>query len=127
MAARYKDQQARTIWIQRTFKADLGCKYNNTCTMQPKETVDVGLFLYEWSCCLSAKYQRDQLYRFAKFDDCSRQWKDLKNALRAKVSRDETYARTIMQDTHYHHRTTESPTVGVIWELKSKPGWSYES
>ena len=91
--------------------------------MQPKEIVDVGLFMKEWSKCVTAKYQRDALYRFGKFDDCSRQWKDVKNAMRAKLSRDEAYARQIMEETHYHQRTTISPTMGVIWEAKEKPGW----
>ena len=91
--------------------------------MPPKETVDVGLFIHEWSCCLSARYQRDQLYRLGKFDDCSRQWRDLKDAFRAKVARDDQEAQTIVEATYYHQRTTASPTIGVIWNLKSTPGW----
>ena len=57
--------------------------------MQPKEVVDVTLFLSEWSHCLTAKYQRDRLYRFGKFDDCGSQWQDFKKAFRAKVTKDE--------------------------------------
>ena len=91
--------------------------------MQPKEIVDFGLFVKNWSKCLTAKYQRDQLYRFGKFASCSRQWQDVKNALRAKVSRDESYARQMVEETYHHQRTTVSPTVGVIWELKKEPGW----
>jgi len=91
--------------------------------MQPREVVDFGLFIVEWSKCLTAKYQRDQLYRFGKFDDCSKQWMDLKNAGRAKVSRDEAYARKIIADTYHVKKTTISPTAGVIWELKETPGW----
>ena len=91
--------------------------------MQPQEVVDVGLFVTEWSKCLTGKYQRDQLYRFGKFDDCSRQWKDLKNAAYAKLLRDEDAARKIMEKTYNQQRATISPTAGVIWELKETPGW----
>lgn len=91
--------------------------------MQPQEIVDVGLFITEWSKCLTTKYQRDHLYRLGKFDDCSRQWTDLKNAAVAKVCRDEAAARKVMNATYHHQRTTISPTVGVIWELKETPGW----
>lgn len=91
--------------------------------MQPKEIVDFGHFVTEWSKCLTAGHQRDQLYRFGTFDDCARQWNDVKNAMRAKISRDEMYARKIMEDTYYNQRTTVSPTIGVIWEQKEKPGW----
>lgn len=91
--------------------------------MQPKEIVNFGLFLHEWSRCLSAKHQRDQLYRFGKFDDCSRQWQDVKDSLRAKLSRDEARARQIVEQTYHHQRTTASPTIGVIWEAKETPGW----
>lgn len=90
--------------------------------MQPKEVVDVGLFFSEWSRCLTGKYQSDHLYRFGKFDDCARQWHDLKTGFRAKVSRDEAYARQLMRGTHYAQRL-QSPTAGVIWELKETPGW----
>jgi len=91
--------------------------------MQPKEVVDFGLFMKDWSKCLSVKYQRDQLYRFGKFDDCAAQWKDVKDAMRAKLLNDEDEARRIMEETYRHKRLTISPTIGVIWELKEKPGW----
>ena len=91
--------------------------------MQPKEVVDFSLFLGEWSRCLTAKYQRDQLYRFGKFDDCGRQWQDVRNAFRAKVSSDETYAKSLIEQTYYQKRTTLSPTLGVIWEAKDEPSW----
>jgi len=91
--------------------------------MQPKEIVNVGLFLHEWSSCLSAKHQRDQLYRCGAFDDCARQWQDVKDSLRAKLERDETAAQQIIQQTYYHQRTAVSPTIGVIWEQKETPGW----
>ena len=123
--------------------------------MQPKEIVDVGLFLGEWSRCTTAQYQWDQLYRtcpscnvltvicdvvklltvssqlvylllvtgFGKFDDCGRQWQDVRNALSAKFSRDEAEARKLVERTYHHKRTTISPTIGVIWEAKAEPGW----
>jgi Protein of unknown function (DUF3128) len=98
-------------------------QFSQPNTMQPQEVVDAGLFIAEWSKCLTAKYQRDQLYRFGKFDDCSRQWNDLKNAAYAKFC-DESAARKIMEATYHHKRSTISPTIGVIWEAKDKPGWS---
>jgi hypothetical protein len=92
-------------------------------TMQPKEVVSLGLFWSEWSRCLTAKYQRDQLYRFGKFDDCSPQFKDFKTAMKAKFTKEEKDAREMIEGTFYHKRNTVSPTVGVIWELKETPGW----
>jgi len=92
--------------------------------MQPKEVVDINLFLSEWSRCLTATYQRDQLYRFGKFDDCARQWDDLKAAAKAKFSKDEMKARKVVESTYYHKRTTISPTADIIWTMKEKPGWS---
>jgi hypothetical protein len=91
--------------------------------MQPREVVDLSLFLSEWSRCLTAKYQRDRLYRFGKFDDCGSQWQDFKKALRAKVNKDEAEARKLIEQTSYYNRTFISPTVGVIWEAKEQPGW----
>jgi Protein of unknown function (DUF3128) len=91
--------------------------------MQPKDVVDFGLFLSEWSKCLTATHQRDQLWRFGKFDDCSLQWKDVRNAAYAKLSNDQQFAEKVIGETFYVQRTTTSPTVGVIWELKDKPGW----
>lgn len=91
--------------------------------MQPKEVVDVNQFLSEWSRCLTAKHQRDALYRFGKFDDCGRQWQDVRNAFRAKMTRDEAHAKSIVEGTFYHKRTVVSPTLGVIWEAKDPPGW----
>ena len=91
--------------------------------MQPKEVVNFSQFLTEWSRCLTAKYQRDVLYRFGKFDDCGRQWQDVRNAFRAKISRDEASAKKLVEETFHHKRTTVSPTVGVIWEAKETPGW----
>ena len=91
--------------------------------MQPKEIVDFGSFVSEWSKCLTVKHQRDVLYRFAHFGDCGRQWQDVVNAAYAKLSTDEAYARSVIDKTYYRQRTTESTTVGVIWELKDTPGW----
>jgi uridine kinase len=91
--------------------------------MQPKEVVPLGIFWSEWSRCLTATYQRDQLYRFGKLDDCSKQWQDVKTALSAKFVKDDQEAQDMIQKTHYMKRTTVSPTAGVIWELKETPGW----
>lgn len=91
--------------------------------MQPKEVVNLTLFASEWSRCLTATYQRDQLYRHGKFDDCNRQWTDVKTALRAKFTDDESQAVKLIESTYFYKRTTESPTAGVIWELKEKPSW----
>jgi Protein of unknown function (DUF3128) len=91
--------------------------------MQPKEVVSVGVFWSEWSRCLTAKYQRDQLYRLGKFDDCGRQWNDFKTSVRAKFTKDEAGARKILEGTYYHEWNTVSPTAGVIWELKETPSW----
>jgi Protein of unknown function (DUF3128) len=91
--------------------------------MQPKEVVDFGSFLTEWSKCLTVKHQRDQVYRFGTFDDCGRQWQDVVNAAYAKLSNDEMTAQTIMAKTFYQQRTTASTTIGVIWDEKATPGW----
>jgi uridine kinase len=91
--------------------------------MQPKEVVDVALYLSEWSKCLTSKYQRDQLYRLGELDDCSRQWNDFGNAVNAKFVNDTKEAEKIVQKTYYHQRTNVSPTIGVIWEAKETPGW----
>lgn len=91
--------------------------------MQPKEVVPIGVYWSEWSRCLTATYQRDQLYRLGRLDDCSHQWKDVKTAMSAKFIRDEQEAQAMMNKTHYHQKMTVSPTAGVIWELKEIPGW----
>jgi hypothetical protein len=91
--------------------------------MQPKEVVDFSVFVAEWSKCLTARYQSDQLYRFGELDDCTKQWRDVRTAWRAKLSRDEAYAKKLLEDTYYMKRTTISPTIGVIWDAKEAPGW----
>ena len=91
--------------------------------MQPKEVVHFSHFVSEWSRCLTGKYQRDRLYRFGKFDDCGNQWRDVRIAMRAKMSRDEAEARALVESTFDHKRRTVSPTAGVIWEIKEHPGW----
>jgi len=87
-------------------------------------TIRVKKYFDEWSRCLTATYQRDQLYRMGKFDDCTRQWNDVKLAFRAKflVKRPDE-ARQLLETTYYHQRTTVSPTADVIWRIKQKPGW----
>jgi hypothetical protein len=91
--------------------------------MQSKEVVNVSHFVTEWSKCLTGRYQRDRLYRFGKFDDCGRQWRDVRTALSAKLTKDEAKAKEMIEGTFYRKSTTVSPTAGVIWELKENPGW----
>jgi Protein of unknown function (DUF3128) len=91
--------------------------------MLPQSVVDAGLYFSEWSSCLTGKYQRDQLYRFGKFDDCHRQWQDLTQIVSAKFMNDEDEARRIVQQTYHYQRTNISPTIGIIWEAKETPGW----
>lgn len=94
--------------------------------VQPKEVVDLSLYWDEWSRCVNSRYQRDQYYRFGKFDTCSKQWHDFKVACRAKVTKaevEEEKAKELLATTFYHKKTNVSPTVGVIWELKETPGW----
>jgi hypothetical protein len=88
-----------------------------------KEELTSSLFIGEWSRCLTFKYQRDVLYRFGKFDDCAKQWKDVKTAMSVKLTKDEEKKRQMLENTYYHTRTTVSPTAGIIWELKETPGW----
>lgn len=91
--------------------------------MQPKEVVDVGLYMSEWSKCLTSKYQRDQLYRIGELDDCARQWNDLSQVSYAKFINDTAEAEKIVHKTYHYQRTNISPTIGVIWEAKETPGW----
>jgi len=92
--------------------------------MQPKDVVKVGDYVTEWSRCLTGRYQRDRLYRFGKFDDCGRQWRDMMTAMWIKfAAKDVEEAQQLVKETYFHRRTTESTTVGVIWDLKEKPGW----
>jgi hypothetical protein len=97
---------------------------------QPNAVVNLWTYLDEWSRCLSSRYQRDSLYRFASFDDCSPQYQDLKLAFRAKVTSDSDVARQLLQETHYLKTLgsdpVNSPTAIHIWNLKSKPGWEVE-
>jgi hypothetical protein len=95
--------------------------------MDPKETVPVGSYWSEWSRCLTASYQRDQLYRMGQFDDCSKQWQDVKTAMRAKFIKNEQEAKELLETTFYYQRRNVSPTAGVIWELKETPGWELPS
>jgi len=60
-------------------------------------------------------------------DACSAQWRDVGKALRAKAKSDPDEARKLIAETHYRRNLgsdlTQSPTAGVIWELKETPGW----
>jgi hypothetical protein len=91
--------------------------------MQPKEIVPLGTYWSEWSRCFTSTYKRDQLYRIGQLDDCSKQWQDVKTALKAKFVKDPKEAEQMINKTHYRQRTTVSPTAGVIWELTETPGW----
>lgn len=95
-----------------------------TSAQQPLDFT-LGKYWEEWSRCVGSKYQKDQLYRYGRFDTCSRQWKDLKTAGRAKLlqNRDPETARELIASTYFQKRTTISPTAGAIWELKETPGW----
>jgi Protein of unknown function (DUF3128) len=92
--------------------------------MSSNDVVDCNAFIFEWSKCLTGKYQRDQMYRLGKFDDCGNQWQDVRTSFYIKlfVSNDDD-AKKLLQNTYYYKSTTISPTIGVIWEAKEKPGW----
>lgn len=91
--------------------------------MHPQSVVDVGLYFSEWSKCLTGKYQRDQLYRFGKFDDCTRQWNDVIQIVHAKFVTEEREAIRIVQQSYHYQRMNISPTIGIIWDAKDTPGW----
>lgn len=101
-----------------------------TPTNNPTNTViesfGLGLYWDEWARCVGSRYQMDHLYRVGKLDSCSRQWKDLKVAFRAKMKGgyDPHGAKELLDSTYYRKRISISPTAGAIWELKDKPGWN---
>eukprot|EP00545_Synedropsis_sp_CCMP1620_P002247 CAMPEP_0119006894 /NCGR_PEP_ID=MMETSP1176-20130426/2622_1 /TAXON_ID=265551 /ORGANISM="Synedropsis recta cf, Strain CCMP1620" /LENGTH=96 /DNA_ID=CAMNT_0006958923 /DNA_START=35 /DNA_END=322 /DNA_ORIENTATION=- len=94
---------------------------------QSNEGVDMFLFFDEWSRCIGSKYQKDRLYRYGKFEGCSNQWKDIRIAMNAKIGKTPAEAEALLQTTYYRKTVgsdlSNSPTAGVIWELKEKPGW----
>jgi Protein of unknown function (DUF3128) len=109
---------------------DSSCDYaqkeatkDDTMNMQPDDVVKIGEFWNEWSRCHTFKHQRDQLYRFGKMDDCSKQWNDYKKVLRAKFCRDADEAKQLVESTHLYQERSTSSTAGVIWQLKEKPSW----
>jgi hypothetical protein len=95
---------------------------------QDNNVVDMFLFFDEWSRCIGSRYQRDRLYRYGKFEGCSKQWKDLQIAMKAKISKSRGDAEALIAQTHYRKSVgsdlKNSPTDGIIWDLKEKPGWS---
>jgi len=99
-----------------------------------EETGDngVNVFTYfdEWTRCLSSRYQFDSLYRHGEFDACSAQWSDLKLAFKAKGKRDPKEAKQILEKSYYLTNLgsdpKNSPTSGVVWDLKQTPGWDVE-
>ena len=97
---------------------------------QSNDVVNLWTYFDEWTRCASSGYQKDSVYRFGKFDSCGPQFQDLKAAIRAKVMKDEEEARQVIDQTHYKMNLgsdpKNSPTAGVIWDLKEKPGWDVE-
>lgn len=95
--------------------------------VQSNEIVNLWTFFDEWTRCCSTMNQKHSVYHFGKFDSCSAQFQDLKVALRAKMLKDEQEAKDWIDQTHYKlHLGSDlknSPTAGVIWEMKEKPGW----
>ena len=93
---------------------------------EENSSIPLGLYWDEWSRCIGSRYQRDHLYRLGQLDSCSRPWKDLKIAIKAKAMEvsDPQKAKEMIDGTYYKKRTTISPTAGAIWELKKKPSWS---
>lgn len=97
---------------------------------QSNEIVNLWTFFDEWTRCASTGYQKDSVYRFAKFDSCGPQYQDLRIAISAKLMKDENEARDAISKTYYKMNLgsdpKNSPTAGAIWELKEKPGWDAE-
>ena len=60
-------------------------------------------------------------------DSCIAQWNDIKMAMKAKTTSDPDEAQRILAQTHYKKNLgsdlKQSPTAGVIWEMKEKPCW----
>lgn len=88
---------------------------------QPNEIVNVWTYITEWSRCISARYQRDMLYRNGEFDDCSKQYNDLKMAFRAKSMDDQQEALDLLAKTYYKTNLgsdpKNSPTAGKIHNI----------
>jgi hypothetical protein len=85
--------------------------------------INLGEFWQEWSRCITFKHQRDQLYRFGKFDDCGNQWRDYMAVWRVKFTNDTTKAQQVVQSTTLYRNKGTSTTLGVIWESKHPPSW----
>ena len=97
---------------------------------QNNDVVNLWTYFDEWTRCCSSGYQRDSLYRFGRFDSCTPQYKDLRIAINAKVMKDEEEARRVIAQTYYSQNLgsdlKQSPTAGIIWDLKENPGWEAE-
>lgn len=65
--------------------------------------------------------------RYYNIESCTAQWNDVKLAFKAKSASDPDKAKEILSTTYYKQHlgsdSKRSPTAGVIWELKDKPGW----
>jgi len=66
-------------------------------------------------------------YLRTNIESCTEQWKDLKLAMKAKTTSDPDEAQRILSQTYYKKNLgsdlKQSPTAGVIWDLKERPGW----
>lgn len=97
---------------------------------QSNDTVNLSTFFDEWGRCISSTHQRDSFYRHGYFDSCSDQYQDLKLAMRAKVLSDPKEAEKLIATSFYRRNLgsdlMNSPTRGVIWEVKDNPGWDAE-
>jgi Protein of unknown function (DUF3128) len=103
-------------------------RYHNFVPMtQSSDVVKISHFFDEWIRCLGSRYQSDHVYRYGKFSSCSNQLQDLGIAFQAKVCKTSGEAENLLSTTSYHRRLgsnpKNSPTAGVIWELKETPGW----
>ena len=94
---------------------------------QSADVVNISHYIDEWSRCLGSRYQSDQMYRYGKFSSCSNQLQDIGIAFQAKMCKTREEAEKLLSSTFYHQHLgsnpKNSPTAGVIWDLKETPGW----
>ena len=76
---------------------------------QANDVVDMFLFFDEWSRCIGSRYQRDRLYRYGKFEGCSKQWKDVGIAMKAKMCKNREEAEAMVAETHYRRTLGKRP------------------
>jgi hypothetical protein len=94
---------------------------------QSSKVVNISLFFHEWTRCIGSRYQSDYMYRYGKFSSCSDELQDLQIAFQAKVCKNRSDAENLISTTSYYRHLggdpKNSPTAGIIWELKETPGW----